>query len=118
MTWVRRKCDGFAWLEMLIALAVLSLVLQLAPSLRASLIHAIDVRNWSSVAWFAVNAVFLLILCLIKYGPDYWADMRDRSGKRRRVASGNACAAERKREAAAKREMLQGIRDSRRRRMW
>jgi hypothetical protein len=37
---------GFAWLELLLVLALLALVLQLFPALWTGMLWALDVRNW------------------------------------------------------------------------
>ncbi len=62
--------SGFAWLELLLALAILALVLQLFPSVWVGTLWALDVRNWPRTVWFAVNCVLLLALVGIRFDTD------------------------------------------------
>jgi hypothetical protein len=112
---------GFAWLELLLALAALALVIQLVPSAPEAIGRMLDVRTWSGAMWFAVNAIFFAILCSMKYAPDIMAGVRERRARRGTAVADQLKAKtieERKRQLAEKRNFYQGVRDSRRRRMW
>ena len=57
---------GFPWLELLIALLVVSLVFQIWPFLFWGLVWAVDVRNWSWSVIIGANVVVVLTLIYIK----------------------------------------------------
>jgi hypothetical protein len=57
------------WLEVLLALTILALLLQLLPSAGWKFLGAIDVRNWSSGAWIALNICVVLVLVAVRFGP-------------------------------------------------
>jgi hypothetical protein len=75
---VRPIRAGFAWLELLLVLAVLALVLQLVPSLWTLAQRALDVGNWSRTVWFAGTCVVLAMLVGIRFAPDIYGDWRRR----------------------------------------
>jgi len=65
---------GFVWLELLFFLAFLVLLLQFFPSLLAVL----DARNWSRLTWFVFNAVAVVALVIVRFGPDLYASWSQR----------------------------------------
>ncbi len=73
---------GTAWLELLLALALLALVFQLVPSLWTGTLWALDVRNWPRTVWFAGNLVVVFVLVAIRFGPDLYQDWRQRKERR------------------------------------
>lgn len=86
----RRRRTGFAWLELLLALAAVALVLQLFPSLTTTLRNALDFRAWSRFTWFAMNLLVLLGLVGIRFGPELYGDWQAR---RRRLRGTTQAAA-------------------------
>jgi hypothetical protein len=82
MSFARQNRNGVGWLELLLVLAVLALVFQVFPSLWFNLLWAMDVRNWSRTAWFAVNVAVLLFLFGVRFVPDLvnnWQERRTRN---------------------------------------
>lgn len=66
---------GAAWLEVLIAIAFMVLVFQLFPSFAMKLTEIVDMRYWSRLTWFLVNTGVMLLLVVVRFGPniiDYW----------------------------------------------
>jgi hypothetical protein len=57
---------GFPWLELLIALLVVSLIFQIWPALWWGLLWAVDVRNWSWSVIIGANVVVVLGLLYLK----------------------------------------------------
>jgi hypothetical protein len=78
MPTLKRPRAGFAWLELLLALALLALVLQLFPALWNGMLWALDVRNWPRTVWFAGTWLVLAVLVGIRFGPDIYTDWRQR----------------------------------------
>lgn len=74
----RYKRGGFAWLELLLALAFLALLFQVFPSLWFGLWAALDVRNWSRAVWFAANIVVIVALFGVRFAPEVAAGIRAR----------------------------------------
>jgi len=110
MTARRSVRSGFAWLELLLAIAILALVLQLFPSLA----QAIDARNWTRGVWFLVNGLVVIALVLIRFAPDQilaWQSRRGRNAADRETI-------ERQRAAKEHRESLEQIRKARKRRLY
>jgi hypothetical protein len=68
MPYERPSHAGFAWLELLLVLAVVALLLQLFPSLWTAVLWTLDVRNWSRTVWFAETWVVLGMLVGVRLG--------------------------------------------------
>jgi len=102
--------SGLAWLELLLAIAILSLILQLFPRLG----QALDVRNWTRGVWFLVNGVVVIALILIRFAPDQVLEWQSRRGR----TAADRETLERQRAAREHRESLQRIRQSRKRRLY
>jgi hypothetical protein len=66
----RSNRSGHAWLELLLAVSLLALVLQLVPALGERFIRALDVRHWPRGIWLAVNAGAILALLWFRHGPE------------------------------------------------
>ena len=79
-----QRRSGFAWLELLLAIAVLALLLQLIAAIVFPLAKIFDVRNWPSWGWFAFFAVLCTSLLTIKVGPDVVRDVQENLANRRR----------------------------------
>lgn len=105
---------GFAWLELLLALALIALVLQLLPQIRDIVLWAIDVRNWPRTVWFAVNLLVVLVLLGVRFGPQLVDDWRQR---RERLTSEHT-KQEKQREYKEQREALERMKQAKRRRMY
>ncbi len=101
---------GFAWLELLLALAMVALVLQLFPPL----LVLVDFRNWSRSTWFAMNMVVVLALLTFRFGPDLLSDWR---GRQQRLAADRE-KAEHIETCKVQREAIERVKRSRRRRMY
>lgn len=70
----RKDCHGFGLLELMLALAFLTFICQLWPSI-------LDVRQWSRATWFILNLVIVLALVVARFGQgscQEWKDRRQR----------------------------------------
>ena len=105
---------GFAWPELLLALALVALVLQLFPSLWFGILWALDVRNWPRTVWFAANWVVVFTLVAIRFGPDLYSDWRVRCS---RVAIDRA-KRQKQQELKEQREMLARTKEAMKRRVY
>jgi hypothetical protein len=56
----------FSWLAVLLALAILTLVIQLFPAVFRGVISALDVRAWSWRSYAVASAAAIVILVGIK----------------------------------------------------
>jgi hypothetical protein len=101
---------GSAWIELLLVIALVSLLLQLCPAL----VQALDFRSWSRGTWLFVNLVFVLGLAGFRFAPEV---LRARSDRHKRDTD-VAAKLERKQRAIARRESIQRIKESRRRRLY
>jgi hypothetical protein len=61
---------GFAWLEVLVALALLALSVQFFPSLFKQLFRLADIRQWPTYLWIVINGIIILALTCIRFGPN------------------------------------------------
>jgi tetratricopeptide (TPR) repeat protein len=64
------------WLEAGFGLAILTLLLQLLPSLSLTIWNALDFRRWSQTTWIVASLMVIGALCLIHFipspsGPSY-----------------------------------------------
>lgn len=85
----RRRRAGFAWLEVLLALAFIALLFQVFPALWLGTLDVVDVRNWSRTTWFVLNVAGVVGLLVYKSWPDMreaWNDRRKRIAKKRKQA--------------------------------
>jgi hypothetical protein len=105
---------GFNWLELLLVLSVGALLFQLLPGLWSGTLWALDVRNWPRTIWFAMNCVLLLGLVAARIGPDLYNEWRNR---RASVAAYRE-KKQRQRKLKEEREMLERIKDARKRRVY
>ena len=100
------KFTAFALLELLLAIALLALVIQLIP--------AMDIQNWSRSAWTIANASVLAILLAVRFLPDAIVDWHERRIKQTHDQDDLAA----RQKAKERREALEQIRQSRKRRMY
>jgi len=66
---------GAAWLELLLALAIILLLFQLFPSVPERILSGLDFRQWTRSTWFLLNAAILILLVVVRIGPtlvDQW----------------------------------------------
>lgn len=101
---------GYAWLELLLALAIGALLLQLFP--RAA--SAFDVRLWSQQAWFAVNAVVLATLLVFRFLPD----IRKRMEERQSQTANEKLVQATRQKAIDRRQAIESARQARKRRLY
>lgn len=95
-------------------MAFVVLVFQLFPNFYLSILSWIDLRKWSRSTWFFVNLVIVFLLVGIRIGPELHASWKERQHKlneRRKEEM-------RKKELREQREMLERIKEGRRRRVW
>jgi cobalamin biosynthesis protein CobD/CbiB len=105
---------AFARLELLLALAIVTLLLQIFPSAVAWLRSALDVRTWTVWSYFWLFAVFFVFLCGLRFGPEAAEGVRDelrrralaRASKRRAVEISSRPLSERE-ERELDRRMIQ-----------
>jgi hypothetical protein len=110
---------GVAWLELLLALAVAALVVQLLLAAPPGAWARLDVRNWSSWGWFALFALCCAGLCTIQYGPAGVRQLRawraERQLERARKQQQQELA-QKKANQAEERAVYERMREARRRR--
>lgn len=106
--------SGFAWLELLLVLAVVALVFQLFPSLWNGTLWALDIRNWPRTVWFAGNLVVVLVLVAVRFGPDLYQEWQNR---RERLAADRE-KREKQLQLKEQRETLERMEQARSRRIY
>jgi len=114
MTHLKRTRLGVAWLELLLALAVVALLFQLFPQLRQIALWVIDVRNWPRTMWFVANLIVVIVLLAVRFGPGLVEDWRERQA---RLAAEQEKRTKQQ-ELKAQREALERMKQSQRRRIW
>ena len=92
--------EGIAWLELLLVLAILSLLFQIFPSAWSWLVGALDPRNWSRRTWFLANLAVVAVLLSIRLAPD----MKEALARRKVEAAKRKQREERKRLAEERSE--------------
>ena len=97
---IRPQRNAFAWLELLLVLAIVALVLQLFPAIWWRLVGIVDVRNWSRWTWFFVNVTVVGLLIAVRLAPE----MSEAIARRRAEKAKRYQQEERKRQAAERRE--------------
>lgn len=100
-----KKSNALALLELLLAIAVLVLAVQLIP--------ALDIQNWSRGAWLIANAGVLATLLAVRFIPAI-LNRPERQG--RQTHDQNGLAAQQK--AKERRKAIEQIRQSRKRRLY
>lgn len=102
------------WLELLLAAASVLLVLQIFPAIGVATLWALNPRNWPRTTWFLMNFLVVLLLIIIRFGPDLYYDwktgLQERSKKRRKELD--------TKEAKEQRRILEEAKGSRRRRIY
>jgi hypothetical protein len=102
------------WLEAALLVAALALAFQLFPSLWASVVRAVDVRNWTHAMWFSGTIFTLLFLLGVRFGPDLWEEYRTQ--RRREAAAGEKT--RQIEEARRRRKEIEQVKESRSRRIY
>ena len=103
-----------AWLRVLLVLASLSLLFQLVPSLWWFTLRALDVRNWPWSVWFAANALAIVVLAAVRFGPDLYGEWLERK-ERRAIAQAHE---QKQQKLKAEREMLARMKEGMKRRTY
>jgi uncharacterized protein YlxW (UPF0749 family) len=75
---------SFGWLEASLLFSLVALIMQLFPSVWVAVLWAIDIRNWPRTRFFVLNAVVVVTLILVRFGPDLYEDWRERHIHRRK----------------------------------
>lgn len=91
--------SGLAWLELLLVLAMTSLLLQLFPAAGSWILGAIDAREWNRITWFLVNVLFVFLFVGIRAMPEIkvgLARKRERTAIRRKREQRTQAALDRK----------------------
>ena len=110
MQHLRRVRGGFAWLEILLAISIMAVILQLFPSVA----RVLDARNWTRGGWIFVNCFLVIALVFLRFAPDQVLEWRGRRDRRLCEKAG----LKRRQAARDHREALQRIRQSRKRRLY
>lgn len=110
----RASRSGFAWLELLLALAAVVLLMQMWPAFGSQVLWVLDVRNWPSSVKIIANLLFILVLVGIRIGPELLNQWRER---RLRIASERAKAAKAL-ELKNQRETLERMKEAQSRRIY
>jgi hypothetical protein len=105
------RISQFGWLEAGLLVAVVSLVFQLYPPAWWGLVWVVDVRNWDQRAWFYVTIVGLIVLIMVRFGPDLWLEMQ----QRRERAAKQKAETERVKQARERRKSIEEAKAARRR---
>ncbi len=106
--------SGFAWLESLLALALLALLFQLFPSLWIGTLWALDVRNWPRTVWFIGNVILVFTLVMFRFGPDVYHDWREHLTRR----AAQRMKKQKQQELKEQRETLERIKEGQKRRIY
>jgi hypothetical protein len=114
MSSLRHHRNGIAWLKLLFALAIVILIVQIYPGVLDDVLWAIDIRNWTRVAWFLVNLAVVGALVAIRFGPEAAHAWRNHRMKAQSERNQRNEIAERKRE----RNAIEQIKQSRSRRLY
>ena len=73
---------GLHVLELLLAVAILALILQLLPWQRwPSALSLADVRQWSSRTWFCANAILFFSMFVIRFSPQLKTMAKDATSR-------------------------------------
>lgn len=65
------------WLELMLAIAVIGLGLQLVPAAGEAAWQVVDVRHWSRLAWFLLNVGMIGLLLCIRFAQHLTAVRQD-----------------------------------------
>jgi hypothetical protein len=110
----RSMRGGFAWLELLLVVAVLVLLFQVFPSAWFGVLWVLDVRNWPRSIWFAANVAGVLALCAVRFGPELYESWQARRTRLRIEREKQ----EKQRQLKEQRETLERLREARKRQVY
>jgi hypothetical protein len=105
---------GTMALGLLLAVSVIVLIFQLYPTIFDTILWAIDIRNWTRVAWFLANLAVVISLLAIRFGPDAALAWRNRASKSQAERKQREEIAERKQ----RRDAIEQIKQARSRRLY
>jgi hypothetical protein len=71
----------FGKLEVILAIAVAGIVIQLFPAFWLRVLHVIDIRNWGSAGWVTFNALVVTALAAMRFRSGIASE-----GRKRRVS--------------------------------
>jgi hypothetical protein len=101
---------AFPWLEILLAIAIALLILQSIPATTRTL----NVTTWSGATWMSVNAGAILLLVIVRLGPDLINELY----QRRSCQNARRDVQEKQKELKERRESLEQIKRARKRRLY
>jgi hypothetical protein len=104
----------FAWLEILLVLAIVLVILQVFPSLWFTLVRMLDVRNWSRSFLMILSVGILLVLFGVQFGPHLYQDWQ----QHRLRLEVERKKEEKQRVLKEQREMFERLQRGRRRRIY
>lgn len=107
----RYTAVGIVRLEILFALALLTLLFQLFPSLWNGALIAADPRNWSRGTWLALNIVVVFALIALRFGRELYAEFR--RARPRKPSAANQTLDPKKLSAQEERELYQRMHEAR-----
>ncbi len=110
----RHRRPDFSWLELLLAVALVMLALQLWPAAGQAILGWLDVRRWSLAVRIAVNVGVLALLLAVRFGPQLWRDWLDR----RREAAARRARREETQQRKAELKAIEQMQESRGRRLY
>ena len=106
--------SGGIRLELVLGLSILTLILQLFPSLWFALLWMVDVRNWSRSTWILFNAGLVVMLLGVRLGPGLYQEWSDRKSL---ISAGREKRAKRD-ELNEQRKLFARLRKARKRRSY
>ena len=115
VTGKRRGRSGFAWLELLLALAFVALLWQFFPRVFIKALSYLDVRDWTRPVCFFLNLLVVIVLLSVRFGPDLVRDWKERK-KQRTIDRANT---QKKEEIKQQQEAVKRMKEGQsRRRYW
>jgi hypothetical protein len=109
-----RARSGAILLEALLLISTLILVALVSPGGTAAWLSWLDVLNWTSSMWLACNVTVVLILALVRFGPAFLLAF----GGRSELKGGCDLPGPTRGDAKRRRDEIERIQESRRRRIW
>lgn len=82
----QREPFRMPWLELTLVAAGVGLALQFFPSVGTAVWRAVDVRNWTRLTWFVLNALVILLLVSVRFASEIKAAWQE---KRRHKSTNN-----------------------------
>lgn len=102
------------WLKASLSVSVILLICQLLSVYWDSARSVIDARRWSQSVWFLVNVGALVLLMVVRFGPEIFQELKN-SSQKRRVSNMQR---QKVKEQQELRETLSRIKEARKRRFY